>query len=256
MLTASVTAQQPPAQQQPPTFASGTQVVQVDLRVFDKAGRFVTNLKPEDIEIKEDGAPQRIVSIALVGAALSAPSSPSSPSTPSSPSSPSDPSRPSSPSTPSIWLFVFDTLHLSPGGLTRSRDAVLEFLQKRFHAGDIGGIVIDGKMANNRLTTERGELVKAVDALRPRSDVKARQVEIREWPRLRDEFEAWLIAEHNDKDALQQAIIRACSEDPDACKATPPDMRIRQKAVDVVRTARAAAAISLNIVEALSKGLA
>ena len=56
-----VCAQAPP--QQPPTFRSGTQVVEVDVRVFDKDGHFVTDLKPEEIELTEDGAPQKIQSM-------------------------------------------------------------------------------------------------------------------------------------------------------------------------------------------------
>jgi hypothetical protein len=52
--------------QQPPTFESGTQVVQVDVRVFDKSGRFITDLKPEDFEVKEDGVPQPIGALTLV----------------------------------------------------------------------------------------------------------------------------------------------------------------------------------------------
>jgi len=59
---------QPPSGQQPPTFQSGTQVVQVDVRVFAKDGHFVTDLKPEDFEVKEDGVPQPIGDLALIGA--------------------------------------------------------------------------------------------------------------------------------------------------------------------------------------------
>ena len=43
---ASVHAQQP-APQNPPTFQSGTQVVEVDVRVFGKDGKFITDLRPE-----------------------------------------------------------------------------------------------------------------------------------------------------------------------------------------------------------------
>ena len=245
-------AQQPPAQppQKPPSFSSGTQVVQVDVRVFDRSGRFVTGLTPQDFEVREDGAPQHIVSVSLVGApsASTAPSAPAAEARPA-PSAPT--ARP-----PAVWLFVFDTLHLSPGGLTRSRDAVLKFLTDKFHDGDIGGVVIDGKMANNRLTSVRAELLKAVQDLKPRGDVRARELQMREWPRLQDEFEAWRIGVQNDRQALEQAVIRACSEDPDACKAAPPDMQITQKAQDIMRTAHDASQVTLNIVRALSTGLA
>ena len=68
LAAAPAAQQQAPAQgdKQPPTFQSGTQVVQVDVRVFDKAGRFVTDLKPEDFEVNEDGVPQPIGALTLV----------------------------------------------------------------------------------------------------------------------------------------------------------------------------------------------
>src|SRR5262245_6822509 len=37
-----------------------TNLVQVDAVVTDKSGKVVTNLKPEDLEISEDGKPQKI----------------------------------------------------------------------------------------------------------------------------------------------------------------------------------------------------
>ena len=56
---------------QQPTFRSGTQVVQVDVRV-SKDGKFVSDLKPEEFQILEDGVPQKIVAVTLVSDAASA----------------------------------------------------------------------------------------------------------------------------------------------------------------------------------------
>ena len=78
----------------------------------------------------------------------------------------------------------------------------------------------------------------------------------REWPRIADEFEAWRIADQNDRDALQQAIIRACSDDPDRCKQVPPDMEIQNKARDIMTYADKATALTLRVVEGLCNGLA
>ena len=65
-LTAAVVAQQPQPPQQP-VFRSGVQIVEVDARVFDRDGRFVTGLTIGDFEILEDGVPQALVALALVG---------------------------------------------------------------------------------------------------------------------------------------------------------------------------------------------
>jgi VWFA-related protein len=49
-----------PAQQQPPTFRAGVNLVRVDVTVLGKGDRPVADLKAEDFEILEDGAPQKI----------------------------------------------------------------------------------------------------------------------------------------------------------------------------------------------------
>ena len=50
-------AQQPPPQ---PTFRTGVVIVPVDVRVLDRNGKPVTDLKQEDFTVLEDGAPQAI----------------------------------------------------------------------------------------------------------------------------------------------------------------------------------------------------
>jgi VWFA-related protein len=245
--TSALVAQQAPAQK-PPPFASGTQVVQVDVRVFDKSGHFVTDLKAEDFEIREDGVAQPIVSMTLVASGTVAPPRPSAPAP--------APSAPSAPLAPSIWVFVFDTLHLSPGGLHNTQKAVEDFLRTKFRDGDLGGVIADGRMANNRMTSVRQELLKAVTDIRlPNSTFEYQNQMTREWPRILDEFEAYRIAVLNDASALQQVMARACAEDPGACKA-PPDMQIRSKSQDIVRAAATGTQFTLTVVRGLANGLA
>ena len=64
VLTVAVAARQqsPPAPQDPQqTFRSRVTVVPVDVRVVDRAGKPITDLKQEDFTIIEDGVPQKIV---------------------------------------------------------------------------------------------------------------------------------------------------------------------------------------------------
>src|SRR5438105_2590172 len=234
------------------TFRSATELVEVDVRVADKNGHFVTGLSAADFQLKEDGVAQKILHVTLIGAdaASSGPIPPSAATVPSAPVAPPAPSAP-----PEVWLFVFDTTHLSPGGLQRTRDAVVKFIAEKFRPEDIGGVVVDGKMANNRLTSDREELRKAAANAKFAGDMRSRQLDLREWPRLRDVFEAFRIA-NNEKDALDTAIIRACSEEPDMCRAAPPDLQVREKANRVVAQYRTATHETLAVVEALSRGLA
>ena len=66
---------QAPAQeqtQQPATITATSQEVLLDLVVRDKKGHLVKNLKPEEITVTDDGAPQQIRSLRLrTGAELS-----------------------------------------------------------------------------------------------------------------------------------------------------------------------------------------
>jgi VWFA-related protein len=244
-------SQQPPQAAPPQTFRSGAQVVEVDVRAIGKDGKFITDLGLADFEITEDGVPQKLQSLVLIGRAPVAPVAPSVP----APVAPSAPFAPVAPRPPQLWVFVFDTPHLSPGGLTRTRDAVVKFIAERFHQGDIGGIVADGRMANNRLTSDHEELKKAAAAIKMTGEARSLRLEQQEWPRLRDELEAFNIA-NGDREALRVTVARACDEDPSACRRTTPDLEIMEKAKRLVATYKSAARLSLSVVDTLSKGLA
>ena len=194
-------AAQPPAQDQTQPFRTGVQAVEVDVRVIAKNGQFVTDLTPDDFQLFEDGVPQRILSAVLVTSAPLAPA-PAAPPAPPAPALPA-PFAPSAPSAPSVWVFVFDTTHLTPGSLQRSRDAVVKFIADRFHDGDVAGIIADGRMANNRLTSNREELQAAAAAIKIPGQLRSRQLELREWPRLQDELEAFRIV-NQERDALRR----------------------------------------------------
>jgi VWFA-related protein len=239
------------AEQQPPVFRSGVNVVEVDVRVFDRDGRFVRDLKPEEFELRERGEVQAIQASFLIEGSAGASSRVLPPPVTSGGSS-----APPAPA-PQTWVFVFDTNHLLPGaGFERARDAVAEFIKTDFREGDVGGVIAGGKMANNRLTSVREELTAATRAVKPNSDVRSRSIELtREWPRLQDEYEAILIAEGN-ADALRRAVIRACGDDPDACRQVPPDTTIMEKARRCQAMFDASARASLNTLNALASGLA
>jgi VWFA-related protein len=252
-------SQQSPPPTTPQAFRSGAQIVEVDVRVLGKDGRFVTDLGLADFEITEDGVPQKLQSIMLIdaGAAPSAHLAPSAPAplAPLAPSAPLAPLVPSPPRPPQIWLFVFDTTHLTASGLQRTRDAVVKFIAERFRQGDIGGIVVEGRMVNNRLTSDREELRKAAASVKSPGELRSRQLDEREWPRLRDESEAFRIV-RNDREAIQTAVARACSEEPDQCRAVPPDMAVIEKATRMVTAYRTATLQTLSVIDALSRNLA
>ncbi len=255
LLASSVSAQQPPPQQ-PPGFRSGVQVVEVDVRVFDKDGRFVTTLTRDDFEILEDGVPQQLVAVSLVDApAAAAPGVEQAAAPPPAVGQTSN--RQPATSNRHTWVFFFDLNHLTPGGgFDRARAAAADFIRDRFRDGDLAGVVAGSSLVNNRLTTVREELVAAVNGLKPGTGSRNRQIELtREWPRLLNEDEAAQIVD-NRKDAIERAVMRACQDDPSACARVSPEPDVRQKAQRLIGDIRRATLETLTAVNALASGLA
>ena len=234
---ASLSAQQ--QQQPPPTFKSGVQLIEVDVRVFDKEGRFVGDLAKGDFEVLENGVPQRIDSIYYVPGSAA-------------PSAVADSGTSAAPQT---WIFVFDLSHLTPGsGFDRARKAVEEFLTKRFREGDIGGVMAGEKMVNNRLTSVREELIGAMKQIKPRSDARTRHLQMtREWPRLLNEEETIRIA-RGERDPTRAAITRACGDDRSQCQMA--DGSVNEKARRMAAEFHRASMNSMSSLHALAVGLA
>jgi VWFA-related protein len=59
-------SQRAPNAQQAPTFRAEVNFVDVDVRVTDAGGSFVRDLRPEDFEVREDGARQTVSTFAMV----------------------------------------------------------------------------------------------------------------------------------------------------------------------------------------------
>jgi VWFA-related protein len=251
-LVGLASSQQPPSVQ---TFRSGAQIVEVDVRVLGKDGKFVTDLGLADFEISEDGVPQKIQSVVLVTGATPAPAAPA----PSAPAAPSAPLAPPARSAGQTWVFLFDTTHLTAGPLQRARTAVADFMRNKFRDGDLGGVLADGKLSNNRFTTDRAELVKAAQDVKSPGDARAKLLLQREWPRLQDIDEAWRY-DRRDPEATRVAITRACTEDPDVCRRPGGrdfvESLLRDKARQAITDARTRAQATLAVVNALANGLA
>lgn len=150
----------PLADQQPPqqAFKSGVQLLEVDARVFDREGRFVTDLTVEDFEILEKGAVQKIQTMFLVGGpAVSA-------------SMPSASAAPILPRAAQTWIFIFDHRHLRPNGFHRAKGGVGAFMADRFRAGDLAGVIMNDKMVNNRISSVRSEFLDALQQVTAPAD--------------------------------------------------------------------------------------
>src|SRR6185503_15835491 len=118
----------------PPVFRSASELVEVDVVVHDKDGRFVSDLAPGDFEIREQGEPQPIQQFYLHitssgGAAGAVPGIASNASVASG-------------SARRTFVVVFDDAHMTPGGFKRTQAAAVSLFSQHFRSGDVGGVMI------------------------------------------------------------------------------------------------------------------
>ena len=136
-----------------------------------------------------------------------------------------------------------------------SQAAAQLLFTKQFRNGDVGALSRVDRWHYNRLTTEREDLLKAVKDAKPNTNKNSRLFDERQWPRL-TEIEAVRIAFNNDRVVLEEAIRRACNDDPELCKRIDPEPQVRSKASILADTARAESARTLRMLTTLTTGLA
>ena len=250
LLVAAAAAQQEPPQR-PPTFKSSVQLIEVDARVFDEQGNFVSTLTKDDFEVLENGVPQRIDAMFLVsGPPRLAPGQP----VPQPPGA-----EQAGPAAAQTWVFFFDINHLTPGtGFNRARKAVEDFVAQRFRDGDLAGILAGDRMVGNRLTSVRQELLEHLKAVKPRSERTALIRELtQDHPRFLDEEELLRVARF-ERDVVERVKERACQDDPDLCRAMQGDMEplVRSKAARFQPAIHGHSMQTLRSINALASGLA
>jgi VWFA-related protein len=235
---------------QPPVFRSSSDLVEVDVIVRDRSGRFISDLAPADFEILEQGAAQPIQQFFLhitTSNGWPVDTSPGAAQPVAVPASPEGARR--------TFIVLFDSAHMSVGGSKRVQTAAIALFTQHFRSGDIGGVISDGRVANNRLTSDREELLKSVRNVKPSQAQSSRLFDEQQWPRL-TEPEAMRIAAYEDKPVLNAAVTRACADDENACRVMDVPGLVRQKATMLADAARASTNATLQNLNALVSGLA
>ena len=259
---ATLQAQQVPAPAQPPpTFKTGTTVVEVDVIARDGKGSFIADLRADEFEVLEGGVPQEISAIYRVIGPADAPSTAAAEATPPLPTaSPQQVQR--------VLVFYFDHAHMAPGALERAKKAALDFLQKNFRPGDVGGVLNGPAMVNNRLTNNREELETAVRSVKPAGDTGELTRELRQWPRFVDILEAFHVTRNDPayepgaSTMVDVVTHRACRDQPDQCSGgrdggkSMVEAQVQGKATQLVAAARLTGRQTLDTITALANGLA
>ena len=254
-LGAAAAAQSPAtAPSQQPVFRSGTAVVEITVIVRNPDGGFVRGLTADDFEVREGGVPQQVQTLYLVeGPATPAPGAVA----PGPPSS----GLIATPAARRAFVFLFDLDHLSPGGLTRAREAVEAFATARLRQSDLSSVVALGG-AGGRISNDHRAMLEAAATLKPRADRLMREQDLRQWPRILSPAEALAIVQADEQEFIR-IRDRACAErninctgdagakDPEASAGEgnreTVEQELRRKATSYVAEARAAASRSIQM---------
>jgi VWFA-related protein len=155
-------AQAPTQSDKGPVIRISVNLVQVDAVVTDSKGRQVTNLKPDDFEILEDGHVQKITNFSYFSTPpTSGPAGPASmpeaiPRVPPSPLGREQVNR--------TIAFVVDDLGLSFESTSFVRDTLKNFVEKQMRPGDLVAILRTsaGIGALQQFTSDRNMLMAAI----------------------------------------------------------------------------------------------
>jgi VWFA-related protein len=130
-------AQDPAAQQPPVTFRAEVNYVEVDARVIDAQGNFVTGLQQGDFQILEDGQPQKITVFSLVNIPVERAERPLFASKPIEP----DVQTNTTINNGRLYLIVLDDLHTHPLRSAQVRASARQFVERYIGANDTAAVV-------------------------------------------------------------------------------------------------------------------
>jgi VWFA-related protein len=200
-----------PSEQDDEVIRIRTELVQTDVMVFDKQGRFVDGLRPEQFELSLDGQAQPVSFFERVAAGsareaaqVAAARNGSSQSVErkgESPVAASDQGR--------VIFFFLDDLHLSESSLARARKALTEFVENQMSQNDRVAIVsASGQIGFlQQLTDYKPTLNAAIERLNNRRVFESSSARTRI-----SEYQANQIVNHGDRDLLNYLISSTTNE--------------------------------------------
>ena len=261
MVAAAVVSQTP---QSPPEQAEivriNTQLVQTDVMVFDKQGKFVTGLRPQDFELHIDGKPRPISFFELVstGSAneesqLAAARNLRSVKDINAPV-PADLDR------GRVIFFYVDDLHLSPNNLVSARKVLLKYVDEEMRQNDEAGIASTSGQIGflQQLTDNKTVLHAAIERL------KARPYSVGDTERpAMTEYQA-LAIERNNRDVIDVFVEQIMKDLPALSTIAAPggvprgraEQHVRDRAHTILQQAATIASQSLFGLESLVRSAA
>ncbi|MBC8032133.1 MAG: VWA domain-containing protein [Pyrinomonadaceae bacterium] len=167
--TASQSVPQQPARQDDDDVVKiTTNLVQVDAVVTEKNGRPVTDLRPEEVEIREDGKPQKITNLSYVVLDSIANPARTEPAKPIDKTAPVPPVRLRPEEVRRTMALVVDDLGLSFESAHFVRQALKKFLDQQMQPNDLVAIIRTGggMGALQQFTSDKRQLYAAVEKVK------------------------------------------------------------------------------------------
>lgn len=183
-----------------------TELVQTDVMVFDKSGKFVNGLKPENFELRVDGKPREIQAFEQISAGSNEESQLAA----ARGATTVNLKRPVPLDRGRIVFFYVDDLHMDLAGVQATRKTITAFIEKEMGQNDQAAITsASGQIGFlQQLTNDRLVLRTALDRLRPKN------FNTRDSSRPpMDEYQAILI-ERRDTDVLDIFITETIRQNP------------------------------------------
>ncbi len=168
---ATVSAQNPTPKPTPETDEDvvkiSTTLIQVDVTVTDKSGKVITDLKPEEIEIYENGEKQNITNFSFISN-IRAQTEKSVPGTTDKTAVPVPPTQLRPEQVRRTIALVVDDLSLSFESVYYVRRALKKFVDEQMQDGDLVAIIRTGSGAGalQQFTSDRRQLYAAIEKVR------------------------------------------------------------------------------------------
>lgn len=232
------------------TFKSTTALVEVDVTVLDKQGKFVPGLLPDDLTIFEDGKPQAIQQFYMVSHDPTLQGS--RPTVGLSRSEAEERAR-------RFFVFMLDEGHLSAESLMRAKKGAEEFIDKHMQPGDMAGVFVNGQMNKSRMTDDKIELLGAIRSATPAIDNRQALLQpFREFPRIPSENDALRVTE-GARELTDELGRRACLDNAMQCEiaggTNAVENLIQQKSRLYVRSARVLTENSMDNIKYVTANL-
>jgi VWFA-related protein len=228
------------AQQRPPTFTSGVEVVLIDVSVVDKTGRPVDDLAAGDFTVTVDGKPRTVASAQFLRyesrTAIVAAARPAEAPVPAA-------ARPSPPP-PRLVIVAIDEDSLETGEGLVVKQAAEKFLDQLAPNDRVGVVTIPRLRSEVTLSTRRSDVKKILDAVITGVNRDLYEFNIG----LAEAFDV----ERGYSDVLQRVVARECARNSSHDCSEQVRMQIRQMQL----AARNRAQRSFDALAGLADGLA